>query len=111
MEGNNQPILVIVTVPDNQTARQIARALLEREIAACVNISPSWTSIYRWEGKVQEDVEVLLFIKSLSGLFEADLIPCIQELHPYEVPEIIAFPVEQGESKYLQWIVDSVNLP
>lgn len=111
MEAQNQPILVIVTAPDNQIARQIAGTLLEKEIAACVNISPSWTSIYHWEGKVQEDVEVLLFIKTLSGLLESELIPTILEVHPYEVPEIIALKVEDGESKYLQWIVDSVNLP
>ena len=109
MPENNHPILVIVTAPDHSTARVIAKSLLEREIAACANISPSWTSIYRWEGEVQEDVEVLLFIKTMSGLFETELIPCIQENHPYEVPEIIAFPVGMGENKYLTWIADSVQ--
>ena len=110
MEDQNHPIFVIVTAPDNQVARKIAHALLEQEIAACVNISPSWTSIYRWEGKVQEDIEVLLFIKTLAGLFESKLIPAVQEHHPYEVPEIIILPIAAGESKYLEWITDSVNL-
>ena len=65
---------------------------------------------YRWEGEIQEDVEVLLFIKTLADQFESMLIPKIQELHPYEVPEIIAFPIDAGESKYLEWITKSVNL-
>ena len=109
MDQKSQPILVVVTAPDHQVARNIAGALLEREIAACVNISPSWTSIYRWEGEVQEDVEVLLFIKTLAGSFEDQLIPCIQELHPYDLPEIIALPIKTGEAKYMEWISGSVN--
>ena len=103
------PILVIVTAPDNMSARKIASALLERKIAACVNISPSWTSIYRWEGDVQEDVEVLMFIKSKADYLKSQLIPCIQELHPYDLPEIIAVPINDGEPKYLAWIADSID--
>ncbi len=109
MDRKEQPVLVIVTAPDNPTARVIASTLLEREIAACVNVSPSWTSIYRWEGEVQQDVEVLLFIKTLSGLFMEKLVPCIQELHPYDLPEIIAIPLIDGEPKYLDWIAKSVK--
>jgi periplasmic divalent cation tolerance protein len=109
MTEKNKPILVIVTAPDNIIARKIASALIEKEIAACVNISPSWTSVYRWEGEVQEDVEVLMFIKTRAGIFESKLVPCIQELHPYDLPEIIALPIKEGEPNYLEWIVDSVK--
>ena len=104
-----KPILVLVTAPDNMSARKIASELLERKIAACVNISPSWTSIYRWEGGVQEDVEVLMFIKSKADYLKTRLIPCIQELHPYDLPEIIAVPINDGESNYLAWIADSID--
>ena len=109
MSRADNVILVLVTAPELAVARKIASILLDRKIAACVNISPDWTSIYRWEDQVQEDAEVLLFIKTLAGLFESKLVPAIQELHPYEVPEIIAFPVGMGETKYLEWITKSVN--
>ncbi len=104
-----QPILVLVTAPDNMSARKIASELLERKIAACVNISPSWTSIYRWEDEVQEDVEVLMFIKSKADYLASQLIPCIQEMHPYDLPEIIAVPIQDGEPNYLAWIADSLD--
>lgn len=109
MVDNKQPILVMVTAPDKSAARLIARALVEKKIAACVNLSPSLTSIYRWEGKIQEDAEVLMLIKTTSGLFENQLVPCIQELHPYDVPEIIAIPIMAGEKSYLDWVIKEAS--
>ncbi len=109
MVDNTSPILVMVTAPDKSAARLIARALIEKKIAACVNISPSWISIYRWEGKIQEDAEVLLLIKTTSELFENQLVPCIQELHPYDVPEIIALPILAGEKNYLDWVIKETS--
>jgi periplasmic divalent cation tolerance protein len=104
MENNRQAVLVLVTAPDLETGELIARGLLERELAACVNISPGLISLYRWEGEIQRDPEVLLLIKTRSELLNDQLIPTIQELHPYQLPEIIVLPIIGGERNYLEWI-------
>jgi periplasmic divalent cation tolerance protein len=84
--------------------KQIARALLEKELAACVNIISSIDSIYTWEGKICNDEEVLLVVKSRAELFENQLVPAVQAIHPYRVPEIIALPIKMGAKSYLDWI-------
>ena len=109
MSETTELILVLVTAPDISTARRIAEELVSRKIAACVNVSPGWNSIYRWEGQVQEESEVLLLIKTRSCLFEPQLIPAVQELHPYDLPEIIALPIQDGEKNYLAWMMDEVK--
>jgi periplasmic divalent cation tolerance protein len=96
-------IVVLSTVPDTDTGRRIARAILERRLAACVNISGPLESLYWWEGKIQQDPEHLLVIKTREELFPA-LEEAVRSLHPYDVPEIIALPVRQGSSAYLDWI-------
>jgi periplasmic divalent cation tolerance protein len=96
-------IVVLSTVPDTDTGRRIARAILERRLAACVNISGPLESLYWWEGKIQQDPEHLLVIKTREELFPA-LEEAVRSLHPYDVPEIIALPVGQGSSAYLDWI-------
>jgi periplasmic divalent cation tolerance protein len=105
MDENRKPILVMVTAPDISAARAVASTLVEKRIAACVNISPSWHSIYHWEGKIQEDSEVLLLIKTTRRHFDGDLIQTIQEKHPYDLPEIIVLPIVAGEKNYLDWII------
>lgn len=100
MSGN---IVVMSTVPDITTGRKIARRILEERLAACVNISGTLESLYWWEGKIQQDQEHLLVIKTRAELFPR-LKEAVQGLHPYEVPEIIALPIEQGSSSYLKWI-------
>lgn len=102
-------ILVLVTVPDLGTGEVIARSLLEKRLAACVNISPDWVSLYRWEGEVQQDQEVLLLIKTRQDLLKGQLIPSIQELHPYQVPEIIALDLVDGEQNYLDWMLQETR--
>ena len=109
MDEKNRPILVMMTAPDKSTARKIAGVLIEKKFAACVNISPSWVSIYRWEGEIQEDSEVLMLVKTTSGLFDDQLVPCIQELHPYDLPEVIALPILAGEKNYLSWVVEEAS--
>lgn len=109
MDENNQPVLVMVTAPDKSAARKIAGVLIEKKFAACVNISPSWVSIYRWEEEIREDTEVLMLIKSTSGLFNDQLVPCVQELHPYDLPEIIALPILAGEKNYLNWLIKEAS--
>jgi periplasmic divalent cation tolerance protein len=105
----DQVIVVMVTVPDGETGRRIARELVERRLAACVNILPPLESIYTWEGRLNEEKEVLLLIKSRADLFNEGLLPAILALHPYQVPEVIALPVVQGSPDYLKWVVESTT--
>lgn len=98
------PIVVLITAPSKEVGKQIARALLEQELAACVNIISSIDSIYTWEGKICNDEEVLLVVKSRAELFENQLVPAVQAIHPYRVPEIIALPIKMGAKSYLDWI-------
>ena len=96
-------ILVLSTVPEKETGRQIAKALLKEGLAACVTISPASESHYWWEGKISEDEEFILFIKTKASLFP-ELDKKIQEIPPYEVPEIIALALFKGSKEYLNWI-------
>ena len=98
-------LIVLVTAPDQSTAEKIANALVERNLAACVNILPGMRSIYRWEGKIHDEGEVLMLIKTRREIFDPALISYIQELHPYQTPEIIALPILMGEPTYLDWIL------
>lgn len=100
----SQPIVVLITAPSNDVARQIARLLVEQKLAACVNIIPKITSIYSWEGKIQEDEELLLIAKSWLELFASQLVPAVQSIHPYQVPEILALPISNGLQTYLDWM-------
>ena len=101
---NDQPIVVLITAPSQDVARQIAVALLEQKLAACVNVLPGVRSYYSWKGKPQEDEEVLLLVKTRAALFESRLIPAVRAVHPYELPEIIALPISFGLEGYLNWI-------
>lgn len=101
---NDQPIVVLITAPSLDVARQIATALLEQKLAACVNVLPGVRSYYNWKDKPQEDQEVLLLVKTRLALFENRLIPAVQAVHPYELPEIIALPISMGLEGYLNWI-------
>ena len=101
-------IVTLCTVPDRESGERIAKALVEERLAACVNVVPGLTSVYRWEGKVEEASEALLLIKTAASKFEA-LKKRVQELHPYDLPEIIALSVTAGSSDYLKWITDSIK--
>ncbi|WP_096364576.1 divalent-cation tolerance protein CutA [Thiohalobacter thiocyanaticus] len=100
--------IVLVTAPEAD-ARTIARALVAQDLAACVNIVANLTSVYRWQGEVEEDTEQLLVIKTRRDVLEA-LKAAVLEAHPYELPEIIAVPIVDGLSGYLDWIDESVLL-
>ena len=100
----DQPIVVLVNAPDQETAEGIATALVEKRIAACVNILPGLRSIYRWEEEIHDEGEVLMIIKTREKLFDPELITSVRELHPYQTPEIIALPIKMGEESYLDWI-------
>ncbi len=95
--------MVLCTLPDNQSAQKMAETLVGEKLAACCNIVPKLTSVYFWQGKIQHDSEALMLIKTKESLY-AKLEQRILELHPYEVPEVIALPVEKGSNAYLNWI-------
>lgn len=96
-------IVVYVTTPNTDIANKIAKNLVETRLAACVNIIQKIQSIYRWGGKIEKDEETLLIIKSRPELFN-ELSKAVKESHPYEVPEIIALPIIEGNKEYLDWI-------
>ncbi len=95
--------VLLVTAPDAEVGARLARTLVEEHLAACVNLIPGIRSIYRWEGKVQEDGEVLLVIKTRQDRVAA-LSRRVHELHPYELPELIAVGVVGGSERYLEWL-------
>ena len=96
-------IIVLTTCESSQDAQTIAETLVEKRLAACVNILPGLKSIYRWQGKVENATELLLLIKTRRGLFE-QLSAELARIHPYEVPEVIALPLIDGASAYLGWL-------
>jgi periplasmic divalent cation tolerance protein len=102
---DSQPMIVFITAPTNEIGKQIAATLVEKRLAACVNLLGPIRSIYTWEGKICDDEEMLLIVKSRSDLIESGLIPAVQAIHPYQIPEIIALPVVAGLHSYLDWIV------
>lgn len=103
----NDCLLALTTCPDEAGAADLARALVDERLAACVTRLPGATSTYRWEGRVMEDTEVVLLVKTT-----ADRLPVLRErlpaLHPYDVPELVALPVVGGLPAYLEWVRQSV---
>ena len=100
--------VVFVTVGNAEDASKIGRALVEEKLVACANIIPRIQSIYWWKGEICDDQECLLIMKTQSSLFPL-LQSRIRQLHSYEVPEIIAFPIAQGLQEYLDWVVESTG--
>jgi periplasmic divalent cation tolerance protein len=96
--------VVLVTVPSVEEGRKLARAMVEGHVAACGNVVPGLVSIYRWEGDVQEDEEALVLFKTTQDRLTA-LRERVLELHPYEVPEILALDVTDGHLPYLEWVI------
>lgn len=106
----NDILIVLCTFPDLGKARETGTALVESQLAACVNLIPAVESIYRWQGKVETSAEVLALFKTTPAAwpgFEARL----RELHPYDVPEIVAVKPEEVAERYAQWVGDSVSMP
>ena len=100
--------MVLTAASSEEEARRIARHLIERRLAACVNIVPQVASIYRWRDKVEEAREWLLIVKTTAAAF-GQVREAITELHSYEVPECICLTIEDGSPAYLQWIAESVS--
>ena len=100
-------VLVLCSCPDD-VAAVIARSLVEKRVAACVNILPRGQSIYRWQGEVTQDSETLLMIKTSRACLER-LEQEVRETHPYEVPELLAMDIAAGGADYLDWLADNVS--
>lgn len=96
-------LLVLSNAPDEACAREIAQALVSRRLAACVNILAPCRSVYHWQGRIEDDSEVPLLIKTTTARYPA-LQEALRELHPYEVPEILALPVSDGLPAWLDWL-------
>jgi periplasmic divalent cation tolerance protein len=103
-------LLVLTNLPDRPAAEDLARALVEARLAACVNILPACHSIYRWEGVLETADEVPLWIKTTSERYPA-LQTAIRNRHPYALPEVIALPVVQGLPDYLAWVARETRIP
>jgi periplasmic divalent cation tolerance protein len=99
---------VLVTVPDTGTAESMGRTLVEEGLAACANILPGITSVYRWEGSLQRDSETLVVLKTTAARSDA-LRDRVVDLHPYDVPEVLVLPVVGGHAPYLRWVEEQVE--
>ena len=108
-EGN-EALLVFTNMPDRAAALKLARALVERRLAACVNVLDGCTSIYRWQGDVEEASEVPVLVKTRAARYP-ELERALRELHPYELPEIVAVPLVRGLPDYLDWVVEETAIP
>jgi len=100
--------VVLVSTPGAEAGRELARALVEERLAACGSVVPAVTSVYRWQGAVEEEEEALVVLKTAADRVEA-LTRRTRELHPYEVPEILALPVAAGNRAYLEWVVEETR--
>jgi periplasmic divalent cation tolerance protein len=96
--------IVFCTIDSADAARKLARRLVQDRLAACVNIIENVTSVYKWEDRIEEDAELLLVIKTQDSRLQ-ELMDRISEIHPYDVPEILSWPVQKGSKAYLEWVV------
>jgi periplasmic divalent cation tolerance protein len=102
-------ILVITQLPDRAVATTLAQALVERRLAACVNVLGPCESVYRWKGAVETATEVPVFIKTRAGRYD-EVEAAIREFHPYELPEIVTVPMRSGLDDYLKWVADQTSI-
>ena len=104
----NKLLVVVTSLPNVEAAAALAKALVESRLAACVQMNGGIYSVYRWEGKVCEEQEILLSAKTMSHQWE-EICAFIKESHPYDLPEILAFSPEQYDQQYGQWVSSEVN--
>ena len=100
--------VVLITAKDGAEAEHIAERLIDERLAACVNVLPAVSSTYRWKGRVEHAGEVLLLMKTSNEKLDR-LMARVKELHSYEIPEILALPIERGSPEYLKWLEDSLR--
>jgi len=100
--------IILTTVSTVEEGESIANKLVEKELAACINIIPKINSVYRWEGQIQSESEVLLLIKTTKDL-ETEVYRDVQNVHPYDTPELITLPITNGSDAYLDWMTAAVR--
>ena len=105
---NTQAVVILCTAPDEATAQELATLVLAEKLAACVTLLPGATSLYYWEGKMEQEYEVQMLLKSDIDHQEA-LIACLKSHHPYQTPELLVLPVSHGDSDYLSWLYASLR--
>lgn len=103
-----QAVVVLCTAPDEATAQELAALVLAEKLAACATLLPGATSLYYWEGKLEQEYEVQMLLKSDTEHQEA-LLACLKSHHPYETPELLVLPVTHGDSEYLSWLYASLR--
>ncbi|XP_043534050.1 protein CutA homolog isoform X2 [Chiloscyllium punctatum] len=96
-----------ITCPNMEVAKDIARGVVQKKLAACVNIVPQITSVYEWKGNIEEDSEILLMVKTRSTKV-GDLAAYVRSVHPYDVAEVISVPIDQGNPPYMKWLSEVV---
>jgi periplasmic divalent cation tolerance protein len=101
-------VVVLTTLPSDADGDAFAHRLIEERLAACVNLLPVMDSVYRWEGRIERDVERQVVIKTARERL-ADLWERVREMHPYEVPEFLVLPIADGNDAYLAWVGDSTR--
>ncbi len=101
-------IVIYITTSSISEAKKIGRALVEKKLAACSNIISPIRSIYRWQGKICDDKEALIILKTKKKLFK-QIVAMVEELHSYDVPEIIALPIIEGSDQYLSWLKEETK--
>jgi len=104
----NQFVIALVTAPDLNVARKLAKVILQAKLAACANLVPKIESHYWWKNKIESGAEVLMILKTTQTKL-AKLEKCVLENHPYDTPEFIVLPIASGNKKYLDWILESVR--
>ncbi len=109
MGEENEPVLIYTTFEISDDARKVGRALVESKLAACVNIIPSMTSIYKWQGEVQEAAEVVMLIKTRKGC-QAQALKHAKTLHPYDTPALLVIEPREVDTDFAAWIVDQTSL-
>jgi len=110
VQKKQSALVMFVTVSSEKEALRIGRRLVEAGVVACVNVLPHIRSLFRWEGKVSDEPEVLMILKTRASLFQ-DIKMTIKAIHSYSVPEIIALPIVQGSEDYLHWLYESTAKP
>ena len=104
----SQYLLVLTTIGNEEEAARLGRSLVEKRLVACVNMVGPVRSVFSWKGKVEDESERLLLMKTRADRY-SELERAIQELHPYDVPEVIAVPIERGSEAYLSWVDEHVG--
>ncbi|MCA7014704.1 divalent cation tolerance protein CutA [Dickeya dadantii] len=105
---NNAAVVILCTAPDENCARQLAQSALDARLAACVTLLPGATSLYHWEGKLEQQTEIQLLLKR-DREHQSALLTHLKQQHPYQTPELLVLPVEGGDSDYLSWLNASLR--